>query len=91
MIQTTTPRISGTLRLSKHRHAVAAETPLEQTHPSDPPPEEALDLPHDRDEQAGMTGGIASPLVQQGARDLQRGIKDTSRAVEANVAYEKLK
>jgi hypothetical protein len=91
MIQNTSPRISGTLRLSKHRHAVAADTPLEQTHPAVPPHEESLDLPSDRDEKVDMTGGIASPQVQQGARDLQRGIKDTSGSVESNVAYQKLK
>lgn len=48
-------------------------------------------LPHERDEKVGMTGGVQSPVVQQGARDLKRGIQDTSRAPEAAVAYDKLK
>ena len=53
------------------------------------PPEPAL--PHDRDEAAGATGGIPSAVVQQGSRDLKRGIVDTSRAPEAEAAYRKLK
>ena len=48
-------------------------------------------MPHERDEKVGMTGGVAGPRVQQGARDLKRGIVETSRAVEADDAYEKLK
>jgi len=48
-------------------------------------------LPNDRDEKVGSTGGVPSQRVQQGARDLKRGLKDTSRATEANVAYEKQK
>lgn len=51
---------------------------------------EAL-LPHERDQKVGMTGGVQSPRVQQGARDLKRGLQDTSRATEADVAYKKLK
>ena len=48
-------------------------------------------LPHERDEKVGMTGGVQSSRVQQGARDLKRGIQDTSRAPEADDAYKKLK
>ena len=48
-------------------------------------------LPHDRDEKSGSTGGVPSPQVQQGARDLARGLSDTSRAPEADAAYRKLK
>lgn len=48
-------------------------------------------LPHECDQKTGMTGGVQSPRVQQGARDLKRGLQDTSRATEANQAYEKLK
>ena len=50
-----------------------------------------LALPHERDETAGMTGGVQSPIVQQAARDLKRGVKDTSGAVEANEIYKRLK
>ena len=38
-----------------------------------------------------MTGGEPSAAVQQGARDLKRGLQDTSRAPEADRAYKKLK
>lgn len=48
-------------------------------------------LPHDRDEKAGATGGVPSPTVQQGARDVARGLSDTTRAPEADAAYRKLK
>jgi hypothetical protein len=48
-------------------------------------------LPHERDEKTGMTGGVQSPRLQQGARDLKRGLQDTSRAPEADQAYRKLK
>ena len=48
-------------------------------------------MPHERDESAGMTGGVPSARVQQGGRDLKRGVQDTSRAPEADSAYKKLK
>ncbi|KNZ30804.1 MAG: hypothetical protein AD742_21005 [Methylibium sp. NZG] len=48
-------------------------------------------LPHERDEKVGMTGGIPSAVAQQGARDVKRGLQDTSRAPEADAAYAKLK
>jgi len=48
-------------------------------------------MPHERDEHAGVTGGVPSTRVQQGGRDLKRGVQDTSRAPEADTAYRKLK
>lgn len=48
-------------------------------------------LPHERDEGTDMTGGVPSPVVQQGARDLKRGLEDTSRGPEADRACKKLK
>jgi hypothetical protein len=48
-------------------------------------------LPHERDQKVGATGGVQSPQVQQAARDVKRGLQDTSRATEADVAYKKLK
>lgn len=53
--------------------------------PSEPP------LPRERDESTNMTGGVQSAVVQQGARDLKRGLEDTSRAPEADRAYKKLR
>ena len=49
------------------------------------------ELPHERDEKSGMTDGVPSELVQQGARDLQRGLQDTSGSPESDAAYRKLK
>ena len=49
------------------------------------------ELPHERDESAGMTGGVQSERVQQGHDDVERGLQDTSRAPEADSAYRKLK
>lgn len=48
-------------------------------------------LPSERDEKVGMTGGVQSELIQQGALDLKRGIQDTGRATEADAAYKKQK
>ena len=48
-------------------------------------------MPNERDEKVGMTGGVQSTRVQQGARDLKRGVLDTSRSVEADTAYKQLK
>lgn len=48
-------------------------------------------LPHERDEATGATGGAPDAKVQQGHRDVVRGVQDTSRAPEAGRAYDKLK
>ena len=48
-------------------------------------------LPHERDETPGMTGGEPSERVQQGHRDVARGVQDTSRAPEADRTYRRLK
>ena len=62
--------------------AVGLDSPLHSPDPA---------LPSDHDETAGVTGGVPSTVVQQGSRDLKRGIVDTSRAPEAEAAYRKLK
>ena len=62
------------------------DTTSPQEEPSAPPA-----LPHERDEKVGMTGGVQSARVQQGARDLKRGLQDTTRATEADAAYKKQK
>ncbi len=51
----------------------------------------APELPHERDQEVGMTGGIASEPVQQAYRDVKRGLVDTDRGVEAGRTYQKLK
>jgi len=48
-------------------------------------------LPHERDEAVGATGAVQSDKVRQGFRDVERGLQDTSRAPEADAAYDKLK
>lgn len=65
-------------------------TPRKRADPTTPVPSEPA-LPHERDEGTNVTGGVQSKVVQQGARDLQRGLEDTSRAPEADRAYKKLK
>ena len=51
----------------------------------------APELPHERDEAVGMTGGVPSQPVQQAYRDVKRGLVDTDRAAEADRTYDKLK
>ena len=89
-VRPTFARISGTLHLKKREPTPAgtAEVKVDLTHNG--APDQAV-MPHERDEKVGMTGGIASPLVQQAARDLKRGIQDTSKSVETDEAYAKLK
>ena len=48
-------------------------------------------MPHERDESAGMTGGVPSARVKQAHADVKRGVQDTSGATEADSAYRKLK
>ena len=74
------------------------KTPLAQrsrpgklTTPADSSAEASLALPHERDQSTDMTSQPASPEVVQGARDLKKGIKDTSKAPEMDKAYKKLK
>ncbi len=55
-------------------------------------PPDGLPLPHERDQADGdMTGGIASRDVQQGHRDLERGVQDTSKSVETDRTYQRQK
>ena len=48
-------------------------------------------LPHERDESVGMTDAAPNERVRQGQLDVQRGVQDTSRAPEADRAYQKQK
>ncbi len=103
--QPASARIHGTLHLRKRTAATNADTAahVDLTHPTDNAKHannansasnthaQAPALPHERDEKVGMTGDIVSPVVQQAARDLKRGIQDTSKSVETDVAYAKLK
>jgi hypothetical protein len=48
-------------------------------------------LPHERDESAGMTGGVPSEPIQQAHEDLDRGLQDTDRGPVTDRTYRKLK
>jgi hypothetical protein len=48
-------------------------------------------LPHDRDESPHSTGGERHPDVEQAARDVERGLQDTTRAPESDAAYHRLR
>lgn len=74
-----------------------ARTPLSQRSrpgkhatPADGSVESSLSLPHERDQALDMTSEASDPQVEQAARDLKRGIKDTSKAPEMDQAYRKL-
>jgi hypothetical protein len=58
--------------------------------PKDGSAEGTLELPHDRDEADDMTSGQPSPLIEQAAKDIDEGRKDTSKAPEMDRAYKKL-
>ena len=52
--------------------------------------QDALELPRDRDEASDMTSGQTSPLIEQAKKDVDKGLKDTSKAVEMDRTYKKL-
>lgn len=78
----TTPRPKAKAKTHPDQAHVDLTTPAASTSPS---------MPHERDEGAGMTGGEPSERVQQGQRDVKRGVQDTTRGPEADTAYRKLK
>ena len=47
-------------------------------------------LPHERDEDTSMTHPEVAARIHQAAKDLERGLKDTSRANETDQAYHRL-
>lgn len=46
-------------------------------------------LPHERDQSKDMTGGEPDANVQQGWRDLERGLKDTDEGLRAHRVEDK--
>jgi len=64
--------------------------PEQPDSPQDASVEASLELPHDRDQSVDMTDDKPNPVVKQGGRDVQRGVKDTSKSVEMDRAYKKL-
>jgi hypothetical protein len=56
--------------------------------PSDP---QELKLPHERDESVQQGEVKVDAHAKKAAKDAIKGVPDTSRAVEANVAYQRQK
>ena len=50
----------------------------------------SLELPHDRDQAQDMTSPQPDPLIEQAAKDIANGLKDTSKALETDRTYKKL-
>ena len=71
--------------------ATATKVALNTPAPSPADAQASPRLPHENDEAVGSTAGVPSKRMQQGLRDLQKGVQDTSRAPEADNAYRKLK
>ncbi len=55
------------------------------------PASDDLNLPHERDQSTDMTPDANDPVIEQASKDLQRGLKDTSKGPEMDKAYDKLK
>jgi hypothetical protein len=64
--------------------------PGRQITPKDASVEASLELPSDRDEATDMTAAEPDPQVKQAAKDLKRGLSDTSKGAETDRAYKKL-
>ena len=59
--------------------------------PHDAAVEASLALPHERDQSTDMTAEQPDPTIKQAQRDVDRGLKDTSKSPEMDHAYKKLK
>ena len=62
-----------------------------QPTPHDAAVEATLKMPNERDESVDMTPDAPDPMIKQAAIDLAQGLQDTSKGVELNRAYKKLK
>lgn len=62
-----------------------------QPTPQDAAAEAQLQMPNERDESVAMTAEMPDPVIEQAAVDVARGLQDTSKGVELNQAYKKLK
>ena len=74
----------------KARKAKSAESGR-RGKPEDAAAKASLKLPSDRDESVEMTAAEPNPLIQQAAKDLARGLSDTSNGAETDKAYQKQK
>jgi hypothetical protein len=62
-----------------------------QTTQQDASAEASLELPNDRDQSTDMTPAEPDPVVKQAAKDVKRGLTDTSSGAETDRAYSKLR
>ena len=53
--------------------------------------EASLELPHERDQITDMTADQPDPTIKQAQRDVDAGLKDTSKSTEMDSTYQKLK
>ena len=65
--------------------------PGRQTTPHDRAVEASARLPHERDQSTAMTAATPDPAIQQAARDVKRGLSDTSKGAETDKAYQRQK
>ena len=68
-----------------------AALPGRQTTLKDSVVEASVRLPNDRDQSSDMTAAAPDPKVKQAAKDLKRGLSDTSKGAEMDKAYAKLR
>ena len=76
--------------LLTHAPAQRAKVAKPRT-PHDATEEAHLRMPNERDESVDMTNDVPDPMIEQAAADVARGLQDTSKAVELDRAYKKLK
>ena len=50
-----------------------------------------IGLPHERDQSPHMTAAQPDPQIEQAAKDISNGLKDTSKAAETDAAYKKFR
>lgn len=53
--------------------------------------EASLQLPSERDQSTDMTDQVPDAAIEQAHKDVQHGLQDTSKGLETNQAYQKLK
>jgi len=90
------PPLNSTAAQAASGKGMPAKAPREQRPgqagtPQDGAVQASLELPHERDQSLDMTPAKPDPAVKQAARDLRRGLKDTSKAPEMDRAYKKLR
>jgi hypothetical protein len=88
--ETTTP-VSGKGMPAKDPQEPASGQTGRQITPKDASAEASLELPNDRDQSSDMTAAEPDPQVKQAAKDLKRGLSDTSKGAETDKAYQKQK